>query len=60
MSVIATSMSVVAMSMSVIVTSMRSIIMAAATAVVMTIIITMRMRDMAVDAVADATTRRAV
>ena len=57
---IATSMSVVAMSMSVIVTSMRSIIMATATAVVMTIIITMRMRDMAVDAVADATTRRAV
>lgn len=53
-------MSVVAMSMSVIVTSMRSIIMATATAVVMTIIITMRMRDMAVDAVADATTRRAV
>ena len=53
-------MSVIAMSMSVIVMSMRSIIMAAATAVVMTIIITMRMRDMAVDAVADATTRRAV
>lgn len=60
MSVIVMSKSVVAMSMSVIVTSMRSIIMATATAVVMTIIITMRMRDMAVDAVADATTRRAV
>ena len=54
------SMSVIVISMNVIVTSMRSIIMATATAVVMTIIITMRMRDMAVDAVADATTRRAV
>ena len=60
MSVIATSMSVIATSMSVIATSMRSIIMATVTAVVMTIIITMRMRDMAVDAVVDATTRRAV
>ena len=60
MSVIVMSMSVIAMSMNVIVMSMRSIIMATATAVVMTIIITMRMRDMAVDAVADATTRRAV
>ena len=58
MSVIVTSMSVIVMSMSVIAMSMRSIIMAATTAVVMTIIITMRMRDMAVDA--DATTRRAV
>ena len=60
MSVIVMSMSVIVISMNVIVTSMRSIIMATATAVVMTIIITMRMRDMAVDAVADATTRRAV
>ena len=60
MSVIAMSMSVIVTSMSVIVMSMRSIIMATTTAVVMTIIITMRMRDMAVDAVADATTRRAV
>ena len=60
MSVIATSMSVIVMSMSVIAMSMRSIIMATTTAVVMTIIITMRMRDMAVDAVADATMRRAV